>query len=360
MSIEQQATFWLRNVNNYDGEQGDFPLLSNGYRAFSDLMKKIYGDYHLYEISTAESVQTKIGIMADDLENYHNLTETVDCLYQMAAIGVLCGEGSINYLEIIKAEFKRAFKGSATFLFQILENHGFYFKYIKNGKEVSEYKNCDVFHLFNDNDAEIISAMAYICEVLPDINAKDDYIGKKNLLFSIADFDIILLKNSTKQFDIDPLKSGIINTAGSKGELWYEIIRIFVNEMKFTVRAYINPYVFPNWTVKFLDKKKTIATFIITPDVIKIELMLSYDTAKEVVRDRKNLPKIINASIDRFGCIGCGKCPGQSNIELFEGVNLCKLSSTSFFGGESRIITGEIVSLEEVAAIYGIVKRMLT
>lgn len=360
MSIENQATFWLRNVNDYDGEQGDYPPLSDGYRAFSNLMKKIYGDYRSYETSTAERVRTKIGIMADDLENYHNLTETVDCLYQMVAIGVLCEEGSVNYLEITKSEFKKAFKGSVTFPSQILENHGFYFKYFKNGKEAAAYKNCDIFHLLNDNSAKIMSAMKYICDSLPDMNAKDDYISKRNLLFSIADFNTILQKESTKQLDINPMKPGILRTAGAKSEIWYEITEMLVNEMKLTVRAYINPYVFPNWTVKFLCRKKTIITFTITPDTIKVEMILPYDTAKEVIRDRKKFPPIVNASLDCFGCCGCGKCQGQSNIELFEGVSLCKLSSTSFMGGESKTIMVEIVTLEDGVAICDIAKRMLT
>lgn len=92
--------------------------------------------------------------------------------------------------------------------------------------------------------------------------------------------------------------------------------------------------------------------------MIRVELILPYDTAKEVIRDRKNMPRFIDASIDRFGCRGCGKCSDHSNMELFEGVNLCKLNSTSFLI-DSRIITGEIISEEEVAAIYDIAKRML-
>ena len=229
MSIKNQATFWLRNVNEYSGEHGGFSELCDGYRGLSNLMKRIYEDYHSYEISTAEKVRTKIGIMADDLENYHNLTETINCIYQMAVVGVLDEEGNVNYLEIEKAVFKKTYKSSATFPFQMLENYGFYFKYIKNNKEISAYKNCDKFYLFYDESAELISTMKHIAESLPDINAKDDYIGKKDLLFSITDFESVLLKNSTKQKDINPLKSGIVNTAGIKNELWHEIVEKFVD-----------------------------------------------------------------------------------------------------------------------------------
>lgn len=359
MSIKQQATFWLKNVNDYTGELGDSLALADGYRAFSGLMKTIYGDYHSYEISTAESVRTKIGIMADDLENYHNLTDTVDCLYQMAVMGILSEEGNVSYLEIEKAGFKKAFKGSVTFPFQMLENYGFYFRYLKNGNETSAYKNCDKFCLFYDNDAELIPAMKYISDVLPDINAKDDYIGKKNLLFSISDFGSILLKSSTKQTDISPLKQGIINTAGDKGELWRDIAGRFINDMKLTARAYINPYVFPNWTIKFVYKKKTIITFNISSDIISVNLPLSYDMAKNVIVNKEKLPEIVRKSIEKFGCIGCGKCSAQSNIEIIKGVSLCGREASNSLGEGPRSIQGNITSLEEAMALCDIVKGML-
>lgn len=359
MSIERQATFWLRNVNEYKGERGALPALPDGYLAFSDLMKRLFGNYHLYETSTAPSVRTKIGIMADDLENYHNLTETVDCLYQMAAIGILREEGCVNYLEIDKSAFRKAFKGSPAFPFQVLENHDFYFRYFKNGREVPSYKSCDLFHLFNDADTQLIAAMKAMSEALPDTIVKEDYAGKKHL-FSIADFACALIKRSTKQTEIDPLKLGIINTAGIRGELWREIVASFVNDMKLTTRAYINPFVFPNWTVKFLNKKKTIVTFTISPDSIHVKLPLTYDTAKNVIMMRESLPEMMRESVGTFGCCGCGKCTGQSNIELFRGVSLCRLRSMTFITEDSRSISGDITAWEEAAVMYDIAKRIVS
>ncbi|MCL2462592.1 MAG: hypothetical protein FWF44_07995, partial [Defluviitaleaceae bacterium] len=232
MSIKQQAVFWLKNVNDYNGEPGDRPALADGYRSFSELMKMLFGDYHAYETSTVESVRTKIGIMADDLENYHNLTDTVDCLYNMADVGVLREDGSVSYLEIEKADFKKLFKGSVTFPVGILENHGFYFRYLNNGAETSAYKNCDKFRVFNDASAELIPAMKHLASALPDISAKDDYIGKKSLLFAISDFGSVLSKSSARQTDISPLKRGIVNTAGDKGELWRDIAESLLNGTK--------------------------------------------------------------------------------------------------------------------------------
>jgi len=359
MSIQQQATFWLKNVNDYTGEHGDSPALADGYRAFSDLMKTIYGDYHSYEVSTVESVCTKIGIMTDDLENYHYLTDTIDCLYQMVVLGSLREEGSTSYLEIEKVIFKKAFKGSVTFPFQMLESYGFYFRYLKNEKEVPAYKNCDQFSLFSEINAELIPAMKYIAGALPDLSAQDDYVGKKSSLFSISDFDSALLKSSTRQTDISPAKPGIINTANDKGELWRGMAECFMNDMKLTARAYINPYVFPNWTVKFLHKKKTIITFNISPNTISVNLPLSYDMAKHVIVNRANMPDIVRESIEQFGCMGCGKCLSQSGIEIFEGVPLCGREASNSLGEGPRSIRGNILSPEEVRVICDILKGMI-
>ena len=73
---------------------------------------------------------------------------------------------------------------------------------------------------------------------------------------------------------------------------------------------------------------------------------------------RESLPEMIRASVGKFGCCGCGKCAGQSNVELFEGVSLCNLNSTNFITEDSRSISGAIIAREEIAAIYDIAKEM--
>ena len=357
MSIKSQASFWLRNVNAYTGECGDSPTLADGCRAFSELLRKIFADYRSFEVSEAEKVQTKIGIMADDLENYHNLTETLDCLYSMVTVGVLREEGSERYLEIKKSALKVAFKGSVNFPFQMLERHGFYCQFFKVGKEASSYKNCDMFRFSYDNGANLILAMKYYADALPDANAKDDYIPKKNL-FYLADFNSVLLKQSVKKTNIDPLKVGIMNTVGEQSGLWREIAEYVFIGLKLGIKACINPYVFPNWTIKFLQKKKTIVTFTISPDTIHVKLPLTYEMAIKVIQAKETLPQLFRSSIDRFGCCGCGKCSNQSNIEVFEGVSLCRLSSTNFISEDARSIAGNIVSREEVVALTGLIKEM--
>ncbi|HML48079.1 MAG TPA: hypothetical protein PKE04_15160, partial [Clostridia bacterium] len=96
--------------------------------------------------------------------------------------------------------------------------------------------------------------------------------------------------------------------------------------------------------------------FAIRPDSVGIRLPLTYEAAKKVISQRDALPPSIDEAIGRFGCCGCGRCSAQANIEIFEGVRLCRLQATSFITEESRLIGIELTTREEAVAIAGIVR----
>ena len=131
MSIENQATFYYRNVCDYDPNIKSEATLTEstitGFAEFSDLLRTIYQDWRSYEISTVSSERTKIGIMTDDLENHHNLTYTLDCLFAIATVGELCSEGESQYLNVNKPLFRDEYKKSVVLPFEMLEKYGFYF-----------------------------------------------------------------------------------------------------------------------------------------------------------------------------------------------------------------------------------------
>ena len=357
MSIELQANFWLQNVNDYARAGDERDALADGFRQFSALLREIFGDYASFEVSAAESIVTKIGIMADDLENYHILTETLDCLYQMAALGAPGEEGGVRYLNVKKADLRREFKGSATFPLQMLERHGFSYRFLKGEREARDYKSCDALYLFYEGGAELIPAMKALADSLPDTTAKEDYAAKR-FLFYMADYECSQRGASANQTAVSPLKPGILGTAGEKGALWREIAGELYGRWNLDCKASINPYVFPNWTVKFLRKKRTIITFTIRPNQLYVKLPLPYELAKRVIGRRNELPRIIGESVGRFGCIGCGKCANQSNIELYLGVKLCRLNMTSFLTEDSRSIGGELADLEEAQVICGLAEEI--
>jgi len=359
MSIETQAGFWLRNVNDYREEGGKGNPLAAGFRELSALLRRLFADYSSFETSAAESVPTKIGINADDLENYHNLMETVDCLYQMAAVGLLRQEGNVSCLEVSKAALKKEFKTSVVFPFAMLEKYGFSFRYRKEGKEVAAYKFCGAFCLFYGNDPLLIPAMKTFADSLPDAAIKDGYYLPRRDLFAVADFTCALGDETAKQTDISPLRPCILRTVGGKRELWLTLVERLGEGLKLSAKVSVNPYVFPNWTVKFCRQKKTVLTFIIRADELGVKLPLPYETAKLVIQRRRELPRLFSESIGRFGCVGCGKCAGQANIEVFEGVSLCRLATTNFMSEDAKSIAGGIETQADVAAVCEIVKESL-
>lgn len=354
MSIENQATFYLRNVCDYEPNIKSDGVLSEsiiaGFAEFSSLFRTIYGDWRSYETSTVPSERTKTGIMTDDLENYHNLTYTLDCLYAIAIVGELCSEGESHYLNVNKSLFKSEYKKSTTFPFSMLEKYGFYFVYFKGDKEAAEYKRCDRFNIYYDNGNALIGAMKFLTGRLATQDKKKEMA--KNVAFMLADYDFILTGNINQ----NPLQKSVLNTLGALSELWRELVRVMQDECGFVVDSWFQPYVFPNRTITFRQNKKTICKFEIAADRLHIQLPLSFEIAKELIQNRKSLPESINRNIDRFGCV-CGKCEGQKNIVMIDGVSLCSANYSNFMTYESRGLFFDITNEEEVRVICDIVRK---
>ena len=363
MSIEYQGMFWMRNVCESDlkaiQEKNNVEnSIVDGLREFSNLLRNIYTDYRSFEISTAESVPTKIGIMADDLENYHNLTETIDCLYGIAKVGILQVDGMDSYLTVQKDVFKKEFKKSIVFPFDMLEKHSFYFRYHKNGKEVSSYKLCNTFDVYYDNNNFLMCGMKYFAENITVKSVKEDY-AQTSILFYIADYDSVLLNKATRRKEICTERFGISKTLGTQGELWSLIMNTLCDELNMSYDVSLNPYVFPGWNFKFLNKKKTVCTFNIGVDRLSVRLPLSYELAKELIITRNNLPRNIRECIEKFGCVHCGKCANESNIEVNDEIRLCKLNYSNFVTEDSRLISIQLTTKDETELIIGLIKQLV-
>lgn len=347
MSIKPQADFYFKNVCDFKIKNHHFSdEILEGFSAFTSLMRDIYKDYRSFETSTKDKVITKIGITEDDLENYHNLTETVDCLYKMTALGTLQSEGETSYLNIDKAILKAKFKKQVSFAFSILEKHSFYFVFYKNEKEVKDYKSCNSFCLYYENSNMLIPAMKLLADTLAAQLSN-------GLAFYMADYESIFT-----QTPVSPRKQCILNLLGDYAYLWLEFIDA-AEELGLTANLNINPYVFPNWTVKILKGKKTICTFHINCDKLFIRLPLTFDIAKDLILKRNMLPDSINHCISKWGCVGCGKCKNQSNIEMVEGVSLCTLKYSNFVTEDSRILSFALSSESELNIIKDIIASMV-
>jgi hypothetical protein len=223
LSIKSQAEFWLRNVCDISKQSEEFVRqnvvdneeLLDGMRAYSELLRKIYMNYFIFENSKVERVMTKIGIWSDDLENYHNMTNTGKCLLSLARAGELQKNGRDYYLQIDKALFKKYNKSSPVFNFEVIRQYGFYVHFYKKGKEVASYSSCDVMELYNVDYSFILYALWYLSKYVLEKDNKDVVIPSTTA-FLLADFDTLLLEYKTNKEVMYSLPQTISNCAGDK------------------------------------------------------------------------------------------------------------------------------------------------
>lgn len=362
MSIEYQAMFWMRTVCETDFERmqkesGIDESVMAGFKEFSGLLRHIYNDYHSFEVSRALHEPTKIGIMEDDLENYHNLINMLDCLYHLARVGMVQKSGVETCLMIQKASFQKIFKKSAAKLFEQLERYSFYLRYYKNGTEVSAYRQCNTFEVYYDPNPAMMHAIHYFAVNIPETNVKENYAQEK-VLFYIADYEGVLSKQSIKRKELSPKRFGIPKLLGEYEQLWSVLLREF-DTMALDYDISLNPYVFPCWNFKCIYQKRTLCTFYIGVDKLSVRLPLSYDIAKTLILKRNELPASVCESMEHFGCVRCGNCCEEQNIEIIDGVKLCKLHYSNFVTEDARLIAFSLTTREEADFVVATMKRLM-
>ncbi len=361
MSIENQATFWLRNicVSEIADVCGKAKRdITEGLEELQKLLRNIYSDYHSFEISDQQHELTKIGIMADDLANYHCLINTVECLYQLAKVGLVQCNGSESCLTICKLEFQKVFKKPVAVSLQLLENYSFYYRYYKKGAAVSNCKQCDTFDVYYDNNYSLIDAMQYFAKMIPEKDVKKDY-APSNVMFYIADYNSVFNKMSTSRTGINFKRFAIANTLGMYDTLWL-FLSNSLEERNLLSDLSLNPYVFPCWNIKYLLKKKTICTFKLGVDSILVGLPLSYELAKELILTKKELPRSIGECLAKFGCVHCKHCANESNIEIIDEIRVCRLQYSNFVTEDARMIAIQITTMEEAIFIIKWIDKVLT
>ena len=319
MSIESQAAFFCRSVCDYDpgmDSSGDIPAsTAAGFAEFSALLRTIYQDWRSFETSAIPGVMTKIGIMSDDLENYHNLTYTVLCLSAIAETGELCGEG----LHVCKNVFKSVYKKTTPVMsiFAMLEKYGFSFTYFKGEKQAADYKRCDNFNVYFQNGGTLLEAMKYIAVRLSEPERRKDFSKKTadihsrmpgGVAFATADYHLIL----TGQINRNPVDQSILRLLGPKSGLWQELVALLRDECGLdqeAVEIACCPYVFPEKTVYFKQKKKTVCKFEMRAGRLSVWLPESFESAINLILSRENLPPGAFTPLARFGCaVHCWKC----------------------------------------------------
>lgn len=367
MSIQRQADFWYRNVCDISASAKDFIKKSvsdsedllDGLAAYAELLRSIYKNYTVFEVSKVESQMTKIGILADDLDNYHNLTNTGVCLFGLAKAGDLYKEGADYFLRINKALFRTFFKKPPTFYFDILQQYGFLYRFFKNEKEVKTLGSSDTIDLYfeGQGSGSLLYAMKFLSNYVSDKDNKDVIIPTLTA-FLFADCDSLLLDINTNQKPMYTLPQTVLNCTGDKRELLSELVSRYCGESKLDIHLAINTYVFPNWTIKFKLKNKTISTFHAEADNLMIHLPVSYEVGKILIDKKDTLSQAVRVCLEHFGCAGCGKCQGQCNMEDYKGYHLCSLPFSNFTTEYARLIRMN-VSADDLNSICFIIDALL-
>ncbi len=366
MSIQSQAEFWFRNVCDVSKpaedivckEAPDKDALLEGMQAYSDLLREIYTNYFVFEVSTVERVMTKIGIWADDLDNYHNMTNLGKCLLDISRASELKKDGLAYCLYVDKTLFKKYFKKPPTFYFNLMQQYGFYFLFYKNEKKVSNYSGSDVMEHYNENHNSLLYAMWYFSKRVAEKDSKDVVIPSATA-FLLADYDTLCFGSRTNKEIMYDLPQPVLNCVGDKRDMIIQLVSKFCGESKLRIDLTINTYVFPNWIIKFKQGKKTISTFHVRADSIATHLPLTYEVAKQVIDRKDKFTQGVLDSISRFGCAGCGKCVGASNLTTYNGYRLCSLPFSNFTTEYSRLIQMELKTQADADAICWMIEALL-
>lgn len=360
MSIQNQALFFENSVCDITdniAEQADLSQeMVKGMKAYTKLLRQIFKNYKVFEFSTAESVPTKIGILKDDLENYHHLTDTTHCLYGLACSGAVMYDGAEPFLSVSKTALKQVFKKPAQKYFELLEQFGLSFTFYKKDATAKTYSSADTVCVSYPSCPEMLQAIKYLSERVPQTDVKKDYADVINI-YRLADYESLVLQKSALRASFSPIHPSVLNVLGQQGSMWENMVHCLCEEVGLQTDVSLNTYVSPNWIVKFIQKKKTICTVHIRCNQIYVRLPLSYPTAKYVIDYHCDLPVTMQNAIQRFGCVGCGKCTNRSNLENYKGIQLCRLSYKNFVTEDSRMIQFMLTQDDELSAIVDIINK---
>ncbi len=339
--FEVRAAFLYRNVCDFPNdltadriEDPDHEEIMEGLRYIRQLLLDIYADTACYRVE-------------DDLEGYHRLTQTVLFLYTVGIHGELQREGVVSSLRLDKALVRAHFKKPAAFPLEALQNYGFYFEYEKNGRRVESYSSCDAVYMHNESCPSFFQALKYVACRIPVMDSKKDFAMQTDL-FMRADYETILLGGGKRKEDIDPMRPEILRSLGVRAEWWKGLVQALVHGQGLKPSCKFWSYCTPHWIIHLQRKGRPVCIFTIHTDGLFFEMAAPYDRLAALARVKDTLVPAIRTGMERFGCIQCGRCGGESIIPV-NGISLCEKEPWA------RRFELEIASQEEAKALLGLV-----
>jgi hypothetical protein len=338
--FETRAAFLYRNVCDLPAEltedriEGpDKEEILEGLKAVRQLLLDIYADTSAYRVE-------------DDLESYHRLTQTVLFLYLAGVHGELMREGEVSFLRLDKSLIRKHFKKPAVFHLEVLQNYGFYFEYEKSGHTAETYQSCDTVFVYNESCPSFFPALKYFACRIPVMDSKKDYAMQTDL-FMRADFETALMGAGKRKEAIDPLQPGILRSLGPRADLWKVLVSGLISRQGLKSGCKFWSYCSPHWIIHLMRKGKPVCIFTIHTDALFFEMAAPFDQLSAMALKKDKLAPILQKSMEQFGCIGCGRCGGES-ISLVNGISLCTKEPWA------RRFTFEITDAVEAKDIAGI------
>ena len=339
--FEVRAAFLYRNVCDFPNdltadriEDPDPEEIVEGLRYIRQLLLDIYADTACYRLE-------------DDLESYHRLTQTVLFLYMAGAHGELNREGEVSFLRLNKASVRAHFKKPAAFPLNALQNYGFYFEYEKNGRRVESYSACDAVCMYNESCPSLFQALTFVVCRIPAMDSKKDFAMQTDV-FMRADYETILLGGGRRKEDIDPMRPEILRSLGERAEWWKGLVQALVQEQGLKTSCKFWSYCTPHWIIHLQCKGKPVCIFTIHTDGLFFEMSAPYDRLAAMAQEKDTLVPAVRTGMEKFGCIQCGRCGGESIISI-NGISLCEKEPWA------RRFELEIASQEEAQALLGLV-----
>lgn len=339
--FETRAAFLYRNVCDFPAELTAYRIegpdqeeILEGLKVVWQLLLDIYADTASYRAE-------------DDLESYHRLTQTVLFLYTAGVFGELMREGEVSFLHMDKSFIRKHFKKPAAFHLEALKNYGFYFEYEKNGRAAVSYTSCGAVRIYNESCPSFFQALKYLTCHIPAMDSKKDYAMQADL-FMRADFDTILLGAGKRKEDMDPLRPEILRSLGTRSDMWKELVSDLIKVQGLTASSKFWSYCTPHWIIHLMRKGKPVCIFTIHTDMLFFEMAAPFDQLVALANEKDRLVPVLRKNMEQFGCIGCGRCGGES-IHLVNGISLCAQEPWA------RRFTFEITDATEAKAVTGIV-----
>lgn len=338
--FEARIRFMLDNVMAPSGDflQAYQPDAAAGYLQFRELLLDIFAAPAAFE-------------GADALARFHALTYSTQVFFPaVIEAGAVIEDG--RALHVSKAAFRKAYRKPSTAPFDTLPKFGALFEYTKKGQIVASYAACDAFTLRFPNREGILGALAQLTARFAEVDKKGEY-AEPLVMLCKADFDRLLLGRPALRETVDPLRPDIVRATGDGGALYQAVVQR-AKEIGLLSSISMQRYANPTWNINFLRGKKLRLKTIWCEGRNFLHVPIPFDKAEAVIRGRESMPPRIQAAIERFGCVGCGRCQ-QGNAVRFlhvDGITVCTGH------GESSTIYLSLETAEEVRAVSDIIASL--